>query len=245
MSQQFDVPSGKQLQSTLNALLKVAGTPNGPNVVESSGVTDDGTTLSYKGTPIAGGGSGGITGSLTPGKYPVASAAHAVVDGKIDFGVSVANTLSVLAPNIVLETDASAPSLGIGLVDGSGVGLAIETSNGGPLLVRASGGGASLTINTSGSGGGAINIDSDGALGLSAAGGDVHISPGTGNCVIDGPVVPGIVYSVAGTPLPVAPPLGSRAVVSDATAPTFLGAYVGGGAVVAPVLWNGTIWVTA
>jgi hypothetical protein len=245
MSQQFDVPSGKQLQGTLNALLKVAGTPNGPNVVESSGVTDDGTTLSYKGTPIAGGGSGGITGSLTPGRYPVASAAHAVADGQIDFGVTTANTVAVVAPNFLVETDSSAPGFGIALVDGSGVGLTLETSSGGPITMNAGGGGAHISIATPGSGGGAISIAADGALTLSAAGGDVHINPNANNCVIDGPIVPGVVYSVAGTPLPVAPPLGSRAVVSDATAPTFLGAYVGGGAVVAPVLWNGTIWVTA
>ncbi len=55
------------------------------------------------------------------------------------------------------------------------------------------------------------------------------------------------IYSAAGTPLPAATTAlkGTRAVVSDATAPTFLGAYVSGGAVVAPVLCNGTTWVTA
>ena len=55
------------------------------------------------------------------------------------------------------------------------------------------------------------------------------------------------IYSAAGTPLPAATTAlkGTRAVVSDATTPTFLGAYVSGGAVVAPVLCNGTTWVTA
>jgi len=53
-----------------------------------------------------------------------------------------------------------------------------------------------------------------------------------------------IIYSVAGTPLPVAPPTGTRATVSDATSPTYLGVYVGGGAVVCGVLYNGTGWVT-
>jgi len=61
------------------------------------------------------------------------------------------------------------------------------------------------------------------------------------------PIAPTIIYSAAGTPLPAASAglKGARAVVSDATTPTFLGAYVSGGAVVAPVLCNGSAWVTA
>lgn len=38
---------------------------------------------------------------------------------------------------------------------------------------------------------------------------------------------------------------GLRAYVTDATAPTYLGALVGGGAVVCPVFHNGTAWVSA
>ena len=34
------------------------------------------------------------------------------------------------------------------------------------------------------------------------------------------------------------------AIVTDATAPTYLGTLVGGGAVVCPVWHNGTIWVS-
>jgi hypothetical protein len=58
---------------------------------------------------------------------------------------------------------------------------------------------------------------------------------------------PTTIYSAGGTPLPAATAAlkGARAVVSDATTPTFLGAYVSGGAVVAPVLCIGTGWVTA
>ncbi len=61
------------------------------------------------------------------------------------------------------------------------------------------------------------------------------------------PVAPAIIYSAAGTPLPAASAAlkGARAVVSDATTPTFLGAYTSGGAVVAPVLCDGSAWVTA
>lgn len=45
--------------------------------------------------------------------------------------------------------------------------------------------------------------------------------------------------------LPVAPPTGSRAHVTDATAPTYNGALTGGGAVTVPVFYNGTAWVSA
>lgn len=48
-------------------------------------------------------------------------------------------------------------------------------------------------------------------------------------------------YTVA--TLPAAGTAGRRAYVTDATAPTFLGALTGGGAVVCPVFDNGTAWV--
>ena len=49
-------------------------------------------------------------------------------------------------------------------------------------------------------------------------------------------------YTVATLP---AGTQGDRAYVTDATAPTYLGALVGGGAVVCPVFYNGTAWVSA
>ena len=48
-------------------------------------------------------------------------------------------------------------------------------------------------------------------------------------------------YTVA--TLPASPPTGSRATVTDAASPTFLGALTGGGTVVCPVTYNGTTWV--
>jgi hypothetical protein len=59
-------------------------------------------------------------------------------------------------------------------------------------------------------------------------------------------VIPGVLYSAAGTPLPACSfgTRGQQAVVSDATTPTYLGAYTSGGAVIAPVLCNGSSWVT-
>ncbi|HEX5426673.1 MAG TPA: right-handed parallel beta-helix repeat-containing protein [Candidatus Acidoferrales bacterium] len=56
----------------------------------------------------------------------------------------------------------------------------------------------------------------------------------------------GVIYSAAGTALPscAAGNKGQEAVVSDATSPTYLGAYTSGGAVVTPVMCNGSGWVT-
>lgn len=57
---------------------------------------------------------------------------------------------------------------------------------------------------------------------------------------------PTIIYSAAGTALAscVSGLKGAMAVVSDATAPTYLATYASGGAVTATVLCNGTNWVT-
>lgn len=52
---------------------------------------------------------------------------------------------------------------------------------------------------------------------------------------------PGI-YTVATLPSGVQ---GMRAVVTDATSPTFLGALTGGGSTVCPALYNGSSWVAA
>tara|TARA_R110002074_G_scaffold141634_2_gene288070 strand:+ start:299 stop:2140 length:1842 start_codon:yes stop_codon:yes gene_type:complete len=50
-------------------------------------------------------------------------------------------------------------------------------------------------------------------------------------------------YTVA--TLPASPPAGAKAFVTDATAPTYLGALTGGGTVRCPVFFNGTSWVSA
>ena len=60
-------------------------------------------------------------------------------------------------------------------------------------------------------------------------------------------LVPTVIYSAAGTPLPAASSAlkGARAVVSDATTPLYLTPYSSGGAIVCPVFCDGTQWVTA
>lgn len=50
------------------------------------------------------------------------------------------------------------------------------------------------------------------------------------------------VYTVA--TLPAGATAGDKAYVTDATAPTYLGALTGGGAVVCPVFYNGSAWVS-
>jgi hypothetical protein len=57
----------------------------------------------------------------------------------------------------------------------------------------------------------------------------------------DKTVTLGAAFTVA--TLPAAGTQGRKAWVTDATAPTFLGALTGGGAVVTPVFDNGTIWI--
>lgn len=53
-------------------------------------------------------------------------------------------------------------------------------------------------------------------------------------------------YSAAGTPVPTCNTAakGTLATVSDATSPTYHGAYTSGGAVISPVFCNGTSWLT-
>lgn len=62
----------------------------------------------------------------------------------------------------------------------------------------------------------------------------------SGQLTISKPVKLSAGYTVASLP---AGSVGMRAYVTDATAPTFLGALTGGGAVVCPVFHNGSAWV--
>lgn len=72
-----------------------------------------------------------------------------------------------------------------------------------------------------------------------------------GSGVVTAPsVIPGVLYSAAGTALPTcaAGIQGETAVVKDATSPTYMGAYTSGGAITAAVIcsYNGTTysWLT-
>ena len=79
------------------------------------------------------------------------------------------------------------------------------------------------------------------------------VTPGTDNTkwnlLAQGATSP-VLYSVAGTPLPTASSAlqGTLAIVSDATSPTYMGAYVGGGTITCEVIcsYNGSAyaWLT-
>ncbi len=75
---------------------------------------------------------------------------------------------------------------------------------------------------------------------LNGTAGTLPAGDATGGILIDGSIATGG-FTVATLPTNV--PTGSRAYVTDATAPTFLGTLTGGGAVVCPVFYNGSAWV--
>ncbi len=59
-----------------------------------------------------------------------------------------------------------------------------------------------------------------------------------------GVLLPGTAYTVSSLPAATAGLRGARAHVTDATAPTYLGALTGGGSVACPVFCNGSAWVS-
>ena len=229
------------------------------------------------------GGSGNLSGTLTPGVMPIASASHTLADGTIDFGVTSPGTLVVQVADptdsifIGDFTDSKgiymspvSASLGLiltalimGVVVGSG-GLLI--GSGGDVLIDCStdfGGDNSLQLVA----GGGITMDNVPSAPFGAmnrlsntdTGGTLIYDDGGGGITVqDGATVPlgvtigpltgtTLLYSAAGTPLPAAVSVaaGTEATVSDATTPTYMGAYVSGGAVVVKVISDGaTNWFT-
>jgi hypothetical protein len=145
--------------------------------------------------------------------------ATGVLDGEL---AVVAGTFLALA------TDPT-PSTTLG-----GIDIEQDSTNADSSLVIDNQGGAGLRLIDSGVGG--ISFD---ALGSNP-------TPIPGAILVNGPIVPHTIYSAAGTPLPSCTSTlkGAEATVSDATLPTYLAAYTSGGGVVAPVMCNGTNWVT-
>jgi hypothetical protein len=109
-----------------------------------------------------------------------------------------------------------------------------------PLLVSASGG---IAINNdTGSlrfGASQDAILSRAAAGVVQVGTTANNASGTLKAAVVGTTT---AYTVATLPTGFQ---GARAFVTDATSPTYLGALTGGGAVVCPVFYNGTAWVSA
>ena len=136
----------------------------------------------------------------------------------------------------------------------SGTDYAPPTSGGSILYGNGAGGFSNVTIGTNLSfSGGTLNASSSmvyPAAGIpnstGSAWGSSYSVTGTGtNVVLDNkptikePII-GTGYTVATLP---AGTIGMRTYVTDALAPTFLGALTGGGAIKAPVFHNGTAWV--
>jgi hypothetical protein len=92
--------------------------------------------------------------------------------------------------------------------------------------------------------GGPILLATAPAAALSGSGQNAGVTAMT--IASTGVVQKNITFSAAGTALPTCNTAakGSEAVVSDATSPTYLGAYASGGSVFAPVLCNGSGWIT-
>ena len=131
-------------------------------------------------------------------------------------------------------------------VEVAGATIALQIAGATKLSIDASGntslGTNSLTAGTL-SASGAINTDST-TDSTSTTTGSIQTDGGLGvaKAIYAGTTVRVGGYTVA--TLPAAGVAGRMAYVTDALAPTFLGALVGGGAVVSPVFDNGAAWVT-
>jgi hypothetical protein len=196
-------------------------------------------------------GYGGISGSLTSGKMPIATGAEALADGPISDGVQ--SSLQTLAlSEAVIEITGTVPS-----VASNGYSIALLDPNGGGVLVQSNGSieleaanniflqSIGLTLSTTS----AIDMESNGGITIAdtSTTGISIIESGSGPVTIGPLIAPAVLYSAAGTPLPdpttVAP--GTEATVSDALLPTYMGAYQSGGAVVCKVISDGaTGWFT-
>ncbi len=91
------------------------------------------------------GGGGNLSGTLTAGKMPIASAAHTVVDGPIDHGVTTPAALTIK------NTTAG--------------GIAVDDSGGGGVQVSASGADAVIQLTNSGTGTAGNEIINEGGTG--------------------------------------------------------------------------------
>jgi hypothetical protein len=92
---------------------------------------------------------------------------------------------------------------------------------------------------SNGGGGGTQITDGGGGITLNAGGG-ATLSPG--NVVIGGLLIPGTIYSAAGTPIPVCTSAQGFAVVADSTTQVWGTTYVSGGMLPAALFCDGTNW---
>ena len=138
---------------------------------------------------------------------------------------------------------AAANTLQLGTNTATASATAIGQTIKGPNATGTTSTGGSLTIagGTGTSAGGAVIISTAATTTQATA---VTVNKDGVTTFAKPPVLP--VYTVATLPATAAAGMvqGAHAVVTDATDPTYLGALTGGGAVVCPVFYNGTAWVS-
>jgi predicted aconitase with swiveling domain len=144
----------------------------------------------------------------------------------VQLGYAAAATLQLGANTAVNSATAIAQTL-------KGPNATGTTSTGGSLTIA---GGTGTTA------GGAVILATSTSTGAPVAA--VTVNNNAVTTFAKPPVLP--VYTVATLPATAAAGMvqGAHAIVTDATAPTYLGALTGGGAVVCPVFYNGTAWVS-
>jgi hypothetical protein len=138
---------------------------------------------------------------------------------------------------------AAANTLQLGTNTATASATAVAQTIKGPNATGTTSTGGSLTIagGTGTSAGGAVIISTAATTTQATA---VTVNKDGVTTFAKPPVLP--VYTVATLPATAAAGMvqGAQAVVTDATDPTYLGALPGGGAVVCPVFYNGTAWVS-
>ena len=227
----------------------IGGGTSLPSTIATTSTTNDAvcfsnTAFGLKDCGTAPGGN--VSGSGTTGYIPLWSGASAQGNSPLDFGISFSNTVgykqttqaaqmtlqSTLATNqggamVTLNKGASSALAGLILQDGSSYKFRVA-------------------LNTDDN----LHLRND-----STSHDDINCNLASDICTfyatpsVPG-IVPGTIYTAAGTPLPPcgAAIKGEQAVVGDATSPTYMGAYASGGAITAAVIcsYNGTTysWLT-
>lgn len=214
-------------------------------------------------------GPGNLSGSLSANTFPVSSGAHSLVDSTIttsmlEYGAAPNTNILALIGNVNGGTGTAVVGNSIGLYASANSFAGGSPSGGGPISMVSDGGismNGNLGDNTSSSQNYIVTVGT--SLNLRSVPGPVSfldygishsgsVTIHDANTVagralsVGGAIVADVIYSAAGTPLVSCVPglKGAETVVSDANGPTFLGTYSSGGAVVSPVMCNGTNWVT-
>lgn len=249
------------------ALAQQTPVQNPPGVAPSPSASLGGSTVIGT-TPITGGVNGqvlfdnnGVAGEYTPAQLLAWCTVCAPLASPSFTGVQVTAAGSIIAGNAFnigwsgrgTMTSPAAGRIQLGLADAiAPVAQTLQTQS--VTAGQTNVAGALTTIagsKSTGSGGGDLVLQST----LSNAAATVQntlatgltVKGGTQAIVVANVLQHTLIYSAAGTPLPTcnAGAEGTHAAVSDATAPTYLAAYVSGGAVHAPVYCDGTSWKTA